>query len=453
MFYIKIASLIRENLTRNVIRKHSIVMKILTNIACWIVIFTATQFGLYSQDLSILVNQSYIIKSNILNHILPWWYKNTIDTNHGGFILEPPKNIEGNKRIEKQIVTQARMVWGFSHAHRKGFSSTKYNYLDVAKKGYEFINNHFYDNKFGGYYWTVDSKGKPLDTRKIIYGQAFVIYAFVEFSRATGDTEPLSRALQLYQTLQKRAYDSKNGGWYEHFTYDWQLITNKSPNGDVEVPGLKSANTHLHIMEALAELYDATKNQDVKNSLIEALNINKTWFYPSTPGKSCFHKQPNWSDVTDPASSGLSYGHNIEFAWLMIRAETVLGQKPSWNHFYAIIDHSLKYGFDNQFGGFYNRGYDDKPATDTTKIWWVQAEGIAALTDAIIHKPEQNYISALNKTLNWISKYQEDNSDHVWFDTVSADGSKQTNNSKSHNWKANYHDLRALVKFIDALNK
>jgi len=35
--------------------------------------------------------------------------------------------------------------------------------------------------------------------------------------------------------------------------------------------------------------------------------------------------------VTDPRSSRLSYGHNVEFAWLMIRAQKVLGTPLAWD--------------------------------------------------------------------------------------------------------------------------
>jgi len=34
------------------------------------------------------------------------------------------------------------------------------------------------------------------------------------------------------------------------------------------------------------------------------------------------------------------------------------------------------------------------------------------------------------------------------YDTVAEDG-KIKNPAKAHNWKANYHDVRALVKFIE----
>ena len=66
----------------------------------------------------------------------------------------------------------------------------------------------------------------------------------------------------------------------------------------------------------------------------------------------------------------------------------MLGQPPSWDHFNAHIEHALNYGYDHQRGGLYSRGLDDQPATDTDKIWWVQAEMLAALTDGLQHKAE-----------------------------------------------------------------
>jgi mannose/cellobiose epimerase-like protein (N-acyl-D-glucosamine 2-epimerase family) len=39
--------------------------------------------------------------------------------------------------------------------------------------------------------------------------------------------------------------------------------------------------------------------------------------------------------------------------------------------------------------------------------------------------------------------------DGIWVDSVMADGQPR-NTSKAHNWKANYHDVRALVKFVEA---
>jgi len=220
------------------------------------------------------------------------------------------------------------------------------------------------------------------------------------------------------------------------------------PEAIVEVGGYKSANTHLHLMEAFAELYQVTRDPAVRRSLTESLDLNQKYFYPKNAGESCFHRQLNWQPVTDPSSAGLSYGHNVEFAWLMIRAESVLARYPSWGHFYAHLDHALKYGYDHRRGGLYSRGVNDQPANDTDKVWWVQSELLAALSDALKHRENDAYSKALDSLLAFIVKYQADPADGVWYDTVTADG-RPKSRAKAHNWKANYHDVRALVKFIE----
>jgi mannobiose 2-epimerase len=292
-------------------------------------------------------------------------------------------------------------------------------------------------------------KGAPQNQRKIVYGESFVIYAFVEYYRASGDKQALRQALELYRVLQRRAHDSKYGGWIEHFEPDWTPILKRTPEAIVEVGGMKSANTHLHLMEALTELYEASRDPEVRKSLEEAVRINAVYFYPTDPGKSCFHRNLDWSPTTEPSSAGLSYGHNVEFAWLFVRAQQVLGRQPSWDHFNAHIQHALKYGYDHERGGLYSRGMDDQPATDTDKIWWVQSEMMAALTDGLKHKSNPDYSQALESLIGFINKYQADPTDGVWYDTVAADGTPK-NKSKAHSWKANYHDVRALVKFIRA---
>jgi mannose/cellobiose epimerase-like protein (N-acyl-D-glucosamine 2-epimerase family) len=166
-------------------------------------------------------------------------------------------------------------------------------------------------------------------------------------------------------------------------------------------------------------------------------------------GKSCFHRSPDWKEVTDPRSAGLSYGHNVEFAWLMVRAQQVLGQTPAWPHFYAHVQHAMRFGRDAERGGLYNRGVNDQPANDTNKVWWVQAEWMAALTDALLHQQRREHAIALDQVVHFVNDHMADKRDGIWMDTVTADG-KPKSTAKAHGWKANYHDVRALVKFINA---
>ena len=389
------------------------------------------------------------MRTQLAGKILPYWFDTAQDTNRGGYLLADDAVRGRRPPVEKQLVTQSRMVWGFSRAHLAGFSDTNRNYLAAATQGYHFLLDHFLDRQNGGYYWSTDLQGKPVNAGKYLYGESFMVYALVEYYRASNDPEALRRAMELYQAVQAHLHDNTNGGWFEHSERDWKLLAPGDPRDPVEVIGYKSANAHLHWMEALTELYDASHDPAVKESLSEALRLDMTYFYPTNPGQCMFLREFNWKPVVGPDRDGLSYGHNVEFAWLMIRAETVLGRNPSWDRFYALVNHALKYGGDDEHGGLYSRGLDDQPAFDTDKVWWIQAEWLAALTDALKHQNDPRYEAALTKLLHFIQTKQASPQDGIWLYAVTADGQPKDNTLAS-SWKANYHDVRGMLKFVEA---
>lgn len=397
---------------------------------------------------ALLSADAALLRRELAEKILPYWHDTAIDKTNGGYLLADDLNGRGMAH-DKCLVTQSRMVWGFSLAHLRKLESGQRDYLAAARQGYEFLVTHFLDRTNGGYYWSTDLPGRVTDSHKSLYAEAFVIYAFVEYSRASGDSAPLQKACDLFHVIQKRGHDGVHKGWIEHFTADWKPSLDTKTKSAVEVPGLRSSNAHLHWMEALTELCDATHDTEVKAALVEALELNQHYFYPLDASKSAYHFHPDWTRATGPRSDGLSYGHNVEFAWLMIRAEKVLGREPSWPHFYADIDHALAHGFDHERGGLYSTGKDNEPASNMDKSWWVQAEIVAALTDAILHNDKESYKMALHQTLQFVRKHQTDPKDGVWIELVSAEG-RPRSTSKANEWKANYHDVRAIIKFTEA---
>jgi mannose/cellobiose epimerase-like protein (N-acyl-D-glucosamine 2-epimerase family) len=74
---------------------------------------------------------------------------------------------------------------------------------------------------------------------------------------------------------------------------------------------------------------------------------------------------------------------------------------------------------------------------------------LAALTEGLKRGPNPNYAAAVDQLLAFLTTYQIDPTDGIWFDTVRADGSSWRP-YKAHNRKANYHELRAMVKFDEA---
>jgi mannobiose 2-epimerase len=347
------------------------------------------------------------------------------------------------------LVSQARLIWVFSHAHILGYSTPLRDYQKAAAHGYSYLIKTMLDRQCGGFYWRADIDRGVIEPLKTLYGQSMAIYALVEYHRASSLSEPLEYALSIYNTVHQKLYDADYGGWIEHSEQDFTPLTctgNRLP-GVPDVVGFKSGDAHLHWMEALTELYSETKDASVRDSLTEAIELLCTRFYPPNISASCEYRQRDWQAVADDAFSGVSHGHMIEFAWLLLHAQQALGIHRNWDHFESLLRHSLQYGFDHQRGGFYFRGKAHEPAYDTTKFWWVQAEGLSALTDAVAHFDSDEYNEPLAKLVDWILNYQIRSEDGVWIVSTDAEARPQ-NIKKAGEWKAAYHEVRAITKFV-----
>jgi mannobiose 2-epimerase len=347
------------------------------------------------------------------------------------------------------LVSQSRLIWVFSHAHLLGYSTPPHDYLKSAAHGYSFLIETMLDRQHGGCYWKSDVNRGVIEPHKILYGQAMAIYALVEYHRASGLSEPLEQACSLYQTVQQNFHDEVHGGWIEHCDRDFTPLTCTGERlpGMPDIVGFKSGDAHLHWMEALTELYAEVQDDSVRNSLLETIEILCTKFYPPNASASCEHRLTDWKPTGNDEFSSVSHGHMIEFAWLLLHAQQALGLPRDRDHFESLLKHSLRYGFDHERGGFYFRGKANETACDTTKFWWIQAEGLSALTDAAAHSDEYN--EPLTQLVDWILNYQIRSDDGVWIVSTDAAGQPQ-NVKKAGEWKAAYHEVRAITKFVQA---
>jgi mannose 2-epimerase len=394
--------------------------------------------------------------------MLPYWHQ-TVDSRGGYRIYDPGDRswraqlkymIKGESDRDRNeslrgVISQSRLLWVFSHAHLLGYSSAAHDYLRAATHGYSYFSETMIDREYGGCYWKTDINRGVIEPQKILYGQTMAIYALVEYFRASGSSEALECAHSLYRTVRQKFHDEVHGGWIEHCERDFTPLTctgERLPNVP-DVVGFKSGDAHLHLMEALTELYAEGKDSSVRESLIETIELLCTKFYPADVSASSEYRLADWKAVASDELSAVSHGHMVEFAWLLLHAQQALGLPRDWDHFESLLQHSLRYGFDHERGGFYFRGKPDETACDTTKFWWVQAEGLSALTDAAAHFASDEYDEALAQLVDWILRVQIRSDDGVWI--VSTDtGGRPLNIKKAGEWKAAYHEVRAITKFV-----
>jgi cellobiose epimerase len=382
-----------------------------------------------------------ILKSSLVDFYLP----NCIDKENGGY--KENLDRDGNFTLtgEKFLTLQARHVWFFSELALQGIQREKA--LTAGKEGFRFIYDNMRDAKLGGYFSKVTDKGEPKDTRKHAYLNAFALYAFAHYYAASHDMEALNAARELFGHFEKHFHDAKHGGYIEFFNADWTEVTDAKGGGYVGAVGVKTYNTHLHLMEAMAELYRVWRNPQVLARLNELIDINvNTVLYPSANNNvDAFLR--DWSVVDEPGNLRASYGHDIECIWLVMDAVKTAGRSPSLYRTWAekLADTVMKNGYDAEHGGLYESGPLNGAANNKRKTWWVQSEALVGFLDLYEMTGNTKYYDAFSKTLDFCAKY------HVakeggWWATRNTDGSPAADKTRTSMWQGAYHAGRALIQ-------
>src|SRR5207249_371470 len=69
--------------------------------------------------------------------------------------------------------------------------------------------------------------GRPLETDKHVYAQAFAIYGLAAHGRAAGDAGSLDAARRLFTLVEERARDPGTGSYGEAFDAAWRPVENR----------------------------------------------------------------------------------------------------------------------------------------------------------------------------------------------------------------------------------
>jgi mannobiose 2-epimerase len=158
----------------------------------------------------------------------------------------------------------------------------------------------------------------------------------------------------------------------------------------------------------------------------------------------------------------VSFGHDYETAFLMLEASHALGLKNDTKTLSVakkMLDHALRYGFDESVGGFYDGGYYFKGESKCTiikdtKNWWAQAEGLnALLLFSKIYPQEKKYHDYFLKQWTYVKTYIIDLKNGDWFEGGLDKEPHFATGPKSHIWKCTYHTGRALMNCIDLLSE
>jgi cellobiose epimerase len=383
---------------------------------------------------------------NELQNILDFWQTKTIDDLNGGFFGQIDNDNKIIIEAPKGSVLNSRILWTFSAAYNL---TKEGSYLKTAERAFAYLRDRFIDNEFGGVYWTVDYSGNPLDTKKQIYASAFAIYGLSEYYISSKNEEALRLAIDLYNTILKYSYDEENGGYIEALTRDWKEIDDLRLSKK-DANEKKSMNTHLHLLEAFSNLYRIWTNEKLNEKITELIYI----FLNHIIDRETHHLILFFDEKWNKKSQIVSYGHDIEAAWLIEEAAKIIGNEPLLEQ---VKDQSVNLaiaasdGLDTDGGLWYE--YDlEKDDLVKEKHSWPQAEGMIGFFNAWQITRVERFLNRSLGEWNFIQEHILDKKNGEWFWGVNADNTVM-NEDKIGIWKCPYHNSRACMELIKRINK
>lgn len=404
------------------------------------------------------------LTANLTENILPYWMEKMKDP-RGGYYGHRDGNDILDKEAPKGAILQARILWTFSAAYN---AIKKTKYLEEGRHAYEFIRDHFIDEKNGGAYWSVTADGIPLDTKKQFYAIAFIIYGLSEYYIASSDENALQLAVRLFDSIEEHARDREKDGYIDAATCDWHQIEDMRLS-ERDANASKTMNTHLHILEGYTNLLRALRIaqergvktvseadiEKVKEATVYLLRI----FLDRIENPETHHLTLFFDDDWNKYDDAESYGHDIEASWLLLETALVIGDKKlteeTLEHTRLIALAALK---GRREDGSMVYELHGNGTLDADRHWWVQAENvIGQLYLARFHSNPD--VEA--ESIYWLKsayeswRYIADNlvdPQGEWFWSIKADGSINKDDDKAGFWKCPYHNSRMCLESVKQLN-
>jgi mannobiose 2-epimerase len=387
------------------------------------------------------------IREHLFGHILPFWYGPALDSEQGGWMAWLSNDLKPDRSQPKGLIINSRILWAFSAAYR---ARPEPLFRQMADRAFDVVYNRFWDAQYGGAFWRLDGDSRVVDDSKKIYGEAFYIYALTEYHRAFGAPAALQRALELFELLERHAFDPEHGGYWEVLRRDWSEAVGARLS-EKDMAEKKSMNNHLHLLESYTNLWRVWEDPRLEQRLRQLVSL----FEQRILDPRTLHFNHFFDEAWQVRSNTYTFGHDIEGSWLLCEAAEALDDDALLKHIQALAvrmaDTVLREGLDAD-GGL---RYEGKAGgiIDAGKECWPQAEAIVGFLNACEISSDPKYLEAAWRVWKFIDLHLVDRVHGEWFWRIDPDGKPDVTLPKVSEWKGPYHATRACLEAMRRLGQ
>ncbi|MCO8167798.1 AGE family epimerase/isomerase [Pseudomonas sp. 21LCFQ02] len=221
------------------------------------------------------------------------------------------------------------------------------------------LQRHFHDAEHGGWFYSIDPQGAPLDRRKDLYTHAFIIFACAHYWAKT--REPLAEsALDAALSVVREHFADSQGLYEASLGEDWS---------DLGSGALQNPLMHL------AEAFLATLQVRADPDTVEALEglVDHMHEHFIDPASGVLLEKPlgavdNWYEP----------GHQFEWFFLLQSTPQLHGS-PLYKALHKAFAVAQAQGVDARSGAVSAMLKPDGSIVDGTQRIWAQAEYLRAL--------------------------------------------------------------------------
>lgn len=375
-------------------------------------------------------------RNELLQKVVPFWENHSKDEEFGGYFtcLDRQGNVFDT---DKFIWLQGREVWMFATLYNK--VEQRPEWLEMALHGARFLQEYGHDGNLN-WYFSLTREGKPLIEPYNIFSDCFATMAFGQLYQATGNEEYADIAKKTFENILKRSENPKG-----KFS---KAVPGTRPLKGFSLPMIL-CNLSLEIEHLLPkELVDET----IHNVLHEVMNI----FYQEDSGLILENVNPDGSFSDSFEGRLLNPGHAIESMWFIMDLSVRLKRPELAEKAVEIMLLTLKYGWDEQFGGIFYfldiKGYPPQQLEWDQKLWWVHVETLISLIKGYSLTGNPECLEWFEKVHDYTWSHFADEEYDEWYGYLNRQGEVLLP-LKGGKWKGCFHVPRGLFQVWKTLEK
>jgi N-acylglucosamine 2-epimerase len=376
-----------------------------------------------------LKSYSLQYKTELLDSILPFWMKHSVDQQNGGFFtcLDQFGQVYDT---DKFIWLQGRQVWCFAYMYNN--IEKKQEWLDVAKHGADFLIKHGRDEE-GNWYFSLTAEGKPLVQPYNIFSDCFATMAFAALDKASPSDEYKKIALTTFNNIIARRQNTK-GKYNKNF------------------PGtrsLKNFSLPMILCNLSLELEHIIGKEKVNELVPDIIHEVMEVFYQPKLGLVLENVNVDGSFADCFEGRLMNPGHTIEAMWFIMDLGIRLNDRSLIDKAVTIMLNTLEYGWDKEYGGIFYfldiQGYPPQQLEWDQKLWWVHVEALVALAKGFQHTGDMRCKEWFDKVHDYTWTHFKDQQFGEWFGYLNRRGEVLLP-LKGGKWKGCFHIPRSLYQ-------